>query len=648
MIFGNMGKVLKVDLSSEAFEEINIDESAYEKFLGGWGVNNKLYFDTRIPEVDPLDPNSPIIIGVGALVGTKFPGSGKVVVTYKTPIFSSSTKKNHFIDHSVGGSLYFGKMLKRAGFDHVIITGRAEKPITIKIFENDIELLDAGNVWGKFDLYETNFHYRKQFPNCGCISIGRGGENKVRFAMALIDCMASLGKFGFGAVLGAKNVKAVITYGRKEIKVKEPEKLTRLIKPIQNGIKSIPILSEFRKYGINSGFDFQMPLINEGNFPFKEWKKLYGLRQWKKVKGNFKVACNACLLRCRVDFELKNEPYKGLKTFSGSFFLPARIGNRLEIKDADRLNKVVKLYDVCNRAGICFFTATGLINWVTRLYNSGRIEKDKLKIELKREFPFYLEILENIIERKGIGDILAEGWFPTGEYLGADPSIFVEGVGLFKGSDTIQDGRFTTLDPQRFTYITNPRPHHGGTQSIYTIPKMGINVLKEDLKTMGVTSEEFNRVFTETPYYGLPFNVGVYAKHAEDVMAVHNSLGSCIVYTLFSLISIQILAPIYSAITGRKITPRELKRAGERNFNFYKMLNIYEGFNTRDICSKIWLMPRNTPDGEFSLSNYYRTKEISSEDVENLLNDYYSEREWNLNGNPTDKKLKELGLKFLI
>lgn len=646
MIFGNMGKFLKINLSSEKMEQGFIDKDLYMKYLGGWGINNLLFYDNRVPNIDPFDPDSPIIIGVGALVGTKFPGSGKVVATYKSPIISDPQHNLHFIDHAVGGSFLFGKMLKKAGFDHVIITGRAENPVTIKIFEEDIELLNAKDIWGSLDLYETNSYYKNEFPTCGTITIGKGGEKKIRYALAIIDCMATIGKFGFGAVLGSKNIKAIITYGKKQINVKDPEEFTNLIKNIQEGVKKIPILNDFRKYGIASGFDFQGPLVNEGNFPYREWKKLFGLNQWKKVKGNFKIACNACLLRCRVDFDLKDGPFKGLKSYSGSYLLPARIGNRLEIIDEDRISKVVKLFDMCNRAGLCYFTATGLINWVTRLYNSGKIDSNKIKFELKREFPTYKRLLEKIIDRSDIGDILAEGWYSTGEYFSADPSIFDEGVGFFKGADSIQDGRFTTIDPQRFTYITNPRPHHGGSQSIYSIPKMDLKVLKEDLLKMGVSDEEFNRVFTETPYYG-HFNVGLYAKHAEDVMAVHNSLGSCIVYTLFSLISLQTLAPIYSALSGIQISDSELKKIGERNFNFYKMLNIYEGFSSRDICSKIWLNPRKTPDGAFSLNNYHKTKELTDEDLENLLNDYYIERGWNLNGIPTGEKLLELGLEFL-
>ncbi|MHA1300840.1 MAG: aldehyde ferredoxin oxidoreductase N-terminal domain-containing protein, partial [Candidatus Helarchaeota archaeon] len=479
MIFGNMGRLLKINLSSGEITEIEIDEEVYQKYLGGWGINNKLYYDARIANIDPFDPESPIIIGVGALVGTKFPGSGKVVATYKSPIISNPKSKIHFIDHSVGGSLFFGKMLKRAGFDHLLIIGKSKDPVTIQVFENEKKLLDARDVWEKLDIYETNFYYKNKFPSCGCISIGKGGENKVRYALSIIDNMATLGKFGFGAVLGSKNVKAIITYGKKEIRVKNPRKLTELIQPILKGVKNIPILSEFRKVGINSGFDFQLPLVNEGNFPYKEWKKMYGLRQWKKVKGDFKIACNACLLKCRIDFELRDGPFKGLKNYSGSFFLPARIGNRLEIRGNNRISQVVKLYDICNRAGICFFTAMGLINWITRLYKSGKIQEEHVKMKLERDFPIYLKLTENIIDRKDFGDVLAEGWYPTGEKLNADPEIFAEGVGLFKGADSIQDGRFTTLDPQRFTYITNPRPHHGGTQSIYTIPKMGISVLKE-------------------------------------------------------------------------------------------------------------------------------------------------------------------------
>lgn len=129
-------------------------------------------------------------------------------------------------------------------------------------------------------------------------------------------------------------------------------------------------------------------------------------------------------------------------------------------------------------------------------------------------------------------------------------------------------------------------------------------------------------------------------------MAVQNSLGTCIVYTLLGTdyIHIERLAGLYSTLTGISLTPRELKHFGERNFTLYKLLNIREGFNKRDKCSRIWLTPRQTPDGAKKLMDYHQTHELSENDLEKLLDDYYEERGWNKNGIPTKEKLKKLDL----
>ncbi len=251
-----------------------------------------------------------------------------------------------------------------------------------------------------------------------------------------------------------------------------------------------------------------------------------------------------------------------------------------------------------------------------------------------------------LISRRELGNILAEGWYPVSKHLEIDPDSFFEGTGLFKGADAIQDGRTTTLDPQRFTYVTNPRLHHGGTQSIYTLPKMAVRTLQADASHLGLSPQEFERVFTPTSYYG-KFNVGRYTKHAEDSMAVHNSLGTCIVYTLFGtdIIHVEKLAELYSATTGISITPRELKQGGERVFTLYKLLNLREGFTFRDKISPIWLTPRNTPDGPKPLMDYFQEHALAKLDVEQLLDDYYQERGWNHEGIPSKEKLSELNLR---
>ena len=432
--------------------------------------------------------------------------------------------------------------------------------------------------------------------------------------------------------MGSKNLKAIVTYGTNGVKVANPSEFLKLTRQFRKKILRSPLTKQFQDMGITSGWDLQAPLVYEGHLPYRKWKRKFGLKTWRKHKFKQNLACNGCMISCRTDYHIPEGPYQGVATFTGHHYLPARIVLRLGLEDAA---EAIKLLDICNRAGICYFTVGGLLNWITR----------KEPESFPREFSTYISLLDQIISKKDIGKVIAEGWYPLAEKLELDPDAFFEGTGLFKGADAIQDGRTTTIYPQRFTYLTNPRPHHGGTQSIYTIPKMGLKTLKDDASHFGLSSEEFSRVFTPTPYYG-KFNVGRYAKHAEDSMAVQNSLGTCIVYTLLGTdyIHIERLAGLYSTLTGISLTPRELKHFGERNFTLYKLLNIREGFNTRDQCSRIWLTPRQTPDGAKKLMDYHQTHELSEGDIEQLLDDYYEERGWNKNGIPTKEKLKELDL----
>ena len=645
-MYAYAGNILHVDLETRKIEKEEINPDLIEKFIGGYGINNKLFYDIKKQKVDPFSPNSPIIIGAGPLVGTLLPGASKIIATYRTPIFTKD--KKHFIDNAVSGSNRFGTMLKNAGYDHIVITGKADGPVYLKVFDDGVKICDATQLWGKRDLYETSDYMVDKYGDCGIISIGQAGENLVRYAMAIVDYCGSFGKFGFAAAMGSKNLKAIVAKGSKGIEIADPKGFIRLADDLRNGIKESygNLLGPFRVLGIMAGWMAQGPLANEGYWSFREWTKLYGQQKWLSMKKRKQdLSCINCVLACRVDYEIKEGDFEGLTSFSGSYFMPARIGQRLGIRDN---KQSVKLLDICNRAGTCCLSTSGIVNWVTQLYEDGQLTKEMTEgLELKRDFETYLKLFEDIMKREGFGNLLADGWYPISEKIGADPDAFIPGTGIRRGADCIQDIRFTALDPQRFTYFTNPRPHHGGTQTAITLPKMSLDLLKEDVHNMGVSEEVFERIFTETEYYG-DFNCGIYAKHCEDVMAVHNSVGTCIVYSIppFLVLNVKKIASIYSVATGIEVSPEELKRRGERCFNLYKMLNVNEGFSRKDDgCSNIWLSPRETPDGIKPIMDYYRKNVISKDDIDKLLKDYYNERGWDVElGIPTEEKLEELGI----
>lgn len=640
--YGYAGKILHINLSDSTIKTEKTDENLIHDFIGGYGINNRLFWDYHKPKTDPFAPEAIIIIGAGVLVGTLVPGAGKVIATYKSPIYTSSEGLN-IIDNAVAGTRRFGLMLKNAGFDHLIITGKADKPSYLEISSEGIQIKSAANIWGKKDIYETTDLFIKENPLNGIIAIGKAGENLVRYAISIADYSGHIGKFGFGAALGSKNIKAIVTYGSRGIEADDPKKFFNLVMKLRNRIKKAPMLSQFHNLGITSGWGLQAPLVYEGRLRYRKWKKEFGPKIWEKNKFRHNLACTACMLACRTDYHISEGEFEGTTTFTGHHFLPARIALRLGL---DNPSQAVKLLDICNRAGIGYFTISSIINWLFRLKDKEPILGIDLKKYEPENFSDIVKLFNKTISREKIGDLIAEGWYPLGEKLGVDPDKFPYGTGLFKGADSIQDGRTTTLDPQRFTYITNPRPHHGGTQSIYTLPKMGLKTLKNDASHMGLTEEEFDRIFTPVPYYG-KFNVGRYTKHAEDCMAVHNSLGTCIVSTLFGtdIMNLDRLAPLYSSLTGIEYSPRDLKIRGERIFNLFKLINIREGIKGRDKCSEIWFIPRETPDGQKKLMDYYRENELSSSDVEKLIDDYYDERSWEKETSiPLESKLLEINL----
>ncbi len=647
------GSILKINLSKEKVKEKKLSNQEIENYLGGWGINAKLFLSNQKPGTNPYSSDSVIVFGVGALVGSTAPGASKITATYKTPI--EDRNRNHFIDSAIGSVEKFGINLKRSGVDHFIIEGKAKKPIYLVIDGKRVFFKDADDIWGNLDSYETIDQLKeKENKNPGILTIGAAGENKVSYSMGILDKYRTLGRFGLGGVLGSKNVKAVLTKGDGEVSISKPNKLNRVIADWKKDIiHSGWGYSEYLKRGINAKFNFLGEKAAEGPMSWEKAMEVYGYDKYKELAGHCSNKSDiSCPIPCRSSYKIKEGEFKGDETYTGNWFLPTRIGQRLNIEDA---NKALKLLDICNRTGMCVFTASQIINWITSL--AQRNELKTTKFGLRRDFKTYTKLLEKINQRKDIGDVLAQGWRPIEKEINRDPENHVTGTGIIQGVDPIQDGRNTTLNPQAFQHLTGTRPHHGGHQSLYTRPNRPLSLLKKDAEKMGLTKEELDRVFTKTSYYG-SFNVGRYAKHAEDHMAVLNSLGMCGIHAYWGDYSeildlnikytnIELLSKIYELVTGINMTPRKLKKKGEKSFNLYRLLQVREGIDGFPKLPETWFKKKKTPDGvEIKLMDYYRKNELTKEDVRKLREDYRKERKWDKKAIPISCKKQELGVKI--
>jgi aldehyde:ferredoxin oxidoreductase len=638
---GYAGNILYVDLTNNRIQKEPLKRDLVENYMGGWGINFKLAFDLLKPNTDPFSPDNPIILGAGPLVGSSMPGSSKICATTKFSIPATSDGR-HYVTSAISGSRRFGKMMKMAGFDHIVITGKAERPVYINISDENIEICEAEYLWGNTDIYATTDSLIQKHGKCGVIAIGRAGENLCRFSMAITDKKSTLGRSGFGAVMGSKNLKAIITAGSKKISIADIEKVNKLKTILKYQFKA----QRETAGDLNRNIWRSVVLenMNPGVWSKYDWDRLYGPDKWPGIRKN--ISCNSCWLACGSDIKIKDGEFSGAESQTGPYLWVGVIGQKLELTEQQA---TIKFLELMNKEGICAVTTSSMIDWITRRYVQGSISNEKMDgMELKRELNSYLDLAEKIINRDGFGDKLAEGWFEASKWMGKDADTdYLEGSGITKGTDCIYPARAAKLDPMRFTMgISSPRGGHSCMgASIAANPLVPLEYIKMNTAGMCVPKEAMDRIFEPVDYYG-SFNVARLTRHIEDYNSTANCLGVCEYWHASQLIDSSMLSEFYSAVTGIDTTPKSLKLVGERTYNLYKLLNVREGFTrSDDSFPKLWLSPLVTPDGIQILTDYYRMHIITEDDINKLLNDYYDERGWDItSGIPTKEKMKQLGL----
>jgi len=615
-------------------------------------MNCRIVWDLLKPNMDPFLPDSPIVIGAGPLVGTLAPGGSKVAATYKYPSLGSKQEEKHAVVSAIGGTKRFGIMLKCAGYDHVVITGKAKRPSYLKIIDDDIEICDASDLWGKTDVYETADElvqrHRGASGGCGVWTIGKAGENLVRWAHAFVDKRGTLGRGGGGALLGSKNLKAVVTLGTKGVRVADPKKFMALVDRKRQEIMNHPLYGEDNPP--KGGWDM-IPVYPEGLFD--------------RTKAGH-VSCATCQGGEFFANVIRDGRFAGQGTQSMIWVLIPHVTERIRIKDG---RDAMKFADLVTRYGLCYLTTCRMFRWVTSLYERGVISSDDIGgLELKLgDFKGYVALLKKLVNKEDIGAVMAEGWYPLGKRFGiyADDD-FWDGAPIIKGMDLVSDGRFYGVNPSIFSAVVKPRvlhqhqaSHDPRGEDIHKDTygpnnEKSLNDVKRNFEKMGTSKEEANRVFSEED-----FRMGRLTKHAEDAGATYNSLGICDNSPFglnYPTQDMYWLAELYEAATGFKVTAKELKRRGERIFNLEALINTKEGFSREDSqFPSVWIQNIKTPvrrdttlakdDAKVSYLHDWFGRRFSEDDLLKILDEYYDERGWNIHiGIPTKEKLTQLGL----
>ncbi len=611
MSFGYSGKFLRVDLSNGKVYVEERDEAFYRRYFGGRCVIAYHLLRELKPGIDPLSPENLLIFAPGVITGAPIAGSGRSSVGAKSPLTDA------YGEAEAGG--FFGAELKRAGFDGIIIKGRAEHPVYLWVHDGEAEIRDARHLWG-LDTGDTQEAIRKELGDrlIRTALIGKAGENLVRFACVIHDLRDAAGRVGMGAVMGSKNLKAVAVRGHGKVEVADPEKLRELSSWFIENLESKA--GRLHKYGtgalmVEGVLSGNLPTRNfrDGEFPNPEAISAQRIAETVRVGME---GCFACPVRCKkiVKFE---EPWKVNPIYGGpEYETLAALGSNCGIDD---LKAICKAHELCQRYSLDTISTGAVIAFAMECYENGLLTKEDTRgIDLSfGNAEAMVKMVELIANREGIGDLLAEGVKRAAERIGKGAEKYAVHV---KGEEVpMHDPRLKRGLSLGYSVFPTGADHQSNLHDtiVKDFPALGIfeSVPLEDLGPKKV------RLFM---YY-------------TNWSVTSNSLLMCD----FIPWDVNQLTEIVRAVTGWDTSVFELYKLGERSMNMARAFNVREGFSSKDD----WLPPRFfTPQTSGPLSK----TAVDPKRLERAKRLYYEMMGWNPDtGVPTRAKLEELDISWV-
>jgi aldehyde:ferredoxin oxidoreductase len=402
-----------IDLSKEKISIQDVSESLRKKLLGGRGMN-MYYLWKMLPEgIDPLSPENLLIFGTGFLSGTLAPSSSR----FNTSAISPET--GFLGDTNCGG--FFSAEMKYAGFDRLILKGKAKKPSYIYIEDGTIEIRDAKGYWG-LNTLDVQKAFRKDLGQVEMIVCGVAGENLVRFACLRTGIKNAGGRTGMGCIMGSKNIKGVVAHGSMGIEIAHPEEMLKVVEELKDYLLSSKISPILGSVGTPLLYEVSNVLggIRTKNSQLNAWNDNFNASEVEKFVEKM-ISCSSCFMHCRHRNTLGGE--------GPEYTALSLLGTNLGI---EKLEDCIKMQNQVNDLGLDVSSTGTYLAWVTELYEKGLID-DKLTggIELKfNDYETYSKLIDMISRREGFGDILAEGQWSAGKLKDPKHDYLIEVKGL--------------------------------------------------------------------------------------------------------------------------------------------------------------------------------------------------------------------------
>ncbi len=608
-MFAYAGKILRVDLTAGKVSTEPLKEEIAKNYVGGIGLGIRLLMDNSKPGTDAFDPDNPLIFVTGPLSGTMGPtaGNGYAVVSKSPATGGVGEAKAHG---------FFGPDLKRAGYDAVIITGKADKLSYLWIDDDKVEIRNGEHLKGE-TVYHTDVKIRDELGDfyIRVSAIGMAGEKLCRFAAIINDEFRAIGRTGMGAVMGSKNLKAVAVRGTNDVNVANMDGFKEFVKLIHERMKG-PATKKYKTLGTPENV---LVLNSLSALATRNWTNAT-FEGADKVSGEYLnehyvkkiVGCATCGMRCDHIAVVPEGPYKG-STSRLEFECLWSMG---PLCGVDRLDAIIEAMRIVNEYGMDGISIGVVVAFAMDLYEHGIITKEQTDgIDLRfGNAEALIAIIHKIGKREGwLGNVLAEGVEKAAEIIGNGAEKYachIKGLEL-PGYD------LRTLKTAALGFSVSFRGACHLRNGAYSPDVKGkVNRFKIEKGRGKMIADEGNMYNIIDSLIVCKFSRGTYYDGWKD------------------------LANYYSLATGIPITPEELTKDGERIENLARLFNIREGKGTR----KYDTVP-------YKIKNYPVPDEgpakgacVSDEELQLGLDDYYAVRGWNSDGVPTVEKLNELGL----
>ncbi|MCF6247480.1 MAG: aldehyde ferredoxin oxidoreductase family protein [Desulfobacula sp.] len=601
--------LLMIDLSNNTHEILPTSKPLTADFIGGKGFGAKLLFDNLAPDTDPLGPDNLLMFFPGPLTGTMAPAMRGCVVT-KSPLTGI------FLDSYFGGSL--AAEIKYAGYDGIIVKGRAKQPVYLWISDNRVEICDAGHLWGA-DTLEANRLIKNELDDDSIkiATIGQAGENKILYSLICCEYNRQAGRGGAGAVMGSKNLKAIAVKGSKLVNIHDPGEFKKACQDAVLELEQSPDVEALRVAGTASAIEY----ANEtGLLPHKNYQ--YGtFARASKIadKGQSKHlwlgsnACMGCPIRCSKIGAVRTGKYKGFVTDIIEYESAALLGSNLDISDIRAVAHLVKL---CDLYGMDSMSTGTIIGFAMEACEKGLIEAPggiDLKFGSIEAAEYLIHAIANL--KDPLGKLLSKGVKQAARVIGNH----AEDIAVHtKGLESPAWG---------------PRGVSGMALALMTTDRGGCH--QRGFPVSYELGGEWN---------GTPLDPLSPEGKAQMVVALQNySAGTDTVvkcdFGTFG-ISEKTYIRMLSAATGRVYSSDIFYITGERIWNVVRLFNLSQGLDISEDMLPRRFVEEPLPDGPA------KGHRISKKDMAYMKKEYYKKRGWDENGVPLETTLKRLRIDY--